>query len=71
MERMAKKKYKPNYDRCPIGRDPEICDIRRGCTHWDIDLDLCMYQAQKEQERKQRSEEGFDGSAIMERIKIT
>jgi len=65
---MAKqgKKYDPaKYDRCPIGRDPEVCDIRRGCTHWSISLDCCTYHEEKEQQRKQRSEEGFAGSDVI------
>ena len=65
-----KKKHVREYDRCPIGRVPEECDIRRGCTHWDVDLDICMYTREKKEERQKQKTAGFDGSDITERIRI-
>lgn len=60
-----------NKDNCPIGADPLDCWVRSGCRYWDRDLALCMYKAVKTAEREKLRAEGFDGSAVMERIRIT
>ncbi|MBA7530336.1 hypothetical protein ES705_22539 [subsurface metagenome] len=48
------------YDLCPIGHDPENCPIRRGCSYWDIDTDLCVYLVTKREEQERRRVEKFD-----------
>ena len=55
---------------CPIDIDPLHCWVREQCMYWNRDLAGCGYRAVKDNERKQRRAEGFDGSAVMERIKI-
>ena len=68
---MKSRRYDPDrYSRCPIGRSPASCDIRRGCAYWDLDIDFCIYTKMKEEERRRRKEEGFDGANLMERMRI-
>ena len=72
MHRQVKSRSHHRDDRCPIDvDDPLSCWVRAGCRYWDRELRICKYRRIKDAEREKRQAEGFDGSSIEERIRIT
>jgi len=69
---VAKDRSHHRQDNCPIDVvDPVACWVRTGCRYWNRELAVCGYRAFKDAEREKRRAEGFNGSAVMERIRIT